>query len=81
MALRVVSRMAEGPAGIHDAEVLGESEVAFLEDAPPAPAPATHTHTHPFTPTKQSNARIPESRDSVLQPAFQQSFDRMTQSP
>lgn len=45
MALRVVSRMAEGPAGIHDAEVLGESEVAFLEDAPPRPRPR-HTHTH-----------------------------------
>lgn len=43
----------------------------------PPPPP----HIHPFTPTKQSNARIPESRDSVLQPAFQESFDPMTQSP
>lgn len=31
--------MTEGPTGIHCAEVLGESEVAFLEDAAAVPLP------------------------------------------
>lgn len=62
MALRVVSRMAEGPAGIHDAEVLGESEVAFLEDAPPRPR---HTHTHIRSP--QQNKAMPGSQNHETQ--------------
>lgn len=58
MPLRVMSKMPEGPAGIHGAKVLGASEVAFLGDAPPTPTP--HTPIHPNKTKQCLDPRITE---------------------